>query len=91
MTGTIVILMLFAVGQILFGQFELFQNLVGNIGPLYRTTDILETFVYRQITNTFELGIGSAVDLFKSFFGFLLVITVNAITKRMTRGEHQLF
>lgn len=89
--GTIIILMLFAVGRILNGQFELFQNLVGNIGPLYETTDIIETFVYRQITTTFDIGLGSAMDLFKSFFGFVLIVTVNAITKRATHGEHRLF
>ena len=89
--STIVILMLFAVGQMLFGQFELFQNLVGNIGPLYATTDIIETFIYRQITTTFNIGLGSAMDLFKSTFGFLLILVVNTITKRVSRGEHRLF
>ena len=90
-SSTIVILMLFAVGQMLFGQFELFQNLVGNIGPLYETTDIIETFIYRQITTTFDIGLGSAMDLFKSTFGFLLIVLVNSITKRVSHGEHRLF
>lgn len=90
-SSTIIVLMLFAVGQMLFGQFELFQNLVGNIGPLYATTDIIETFVYRQITTTFDIGLGSAMDLFKSTFGFILILVVNTITKRVSRGEHRLF
>ncbi|MFP4376925.1 MAG: ABC transporter permease [Spirochaetales bacterium] len=90
-SSTIVILMLFAVGQMLFGQFELFQNLVGNIGPLYETTDIIETFIYRQITTSFDIGLGSAMDLFKSTFGFLLIVVVNGITKRVSHGEHRLF
>jgi len=90
-SSTIVILMLFAVGRMLFGQFELFQNLVGNIGPLYETTDIIETFIYRQITTSFDIGLGSAMDLFKSTFGFLLIVVVNSITKRVSHGEHRLF
>jgi putative aldouronate transport system permease protein len=90
-TGTIVILVLFSVGRIMQGQFELFQNLVGGIGPLYETTDIIETFVYRQITTTFDLGLGSAMGLFKSSVGFLLIVTINWITKRATHGEHSLF
>jgi putative aldouronate transport system permease protein len=89
--ATIIVLMLFAVGRMLNGQFELFQNLVGNIGPLYATTDIIETFVYRQITTTFDIGLGSAMDLFKSLAGFILIVTVNEITKRASNGEHRLF
>jgi putative aldouronate transport system permease protein len=89
--GTIVILLLFSVGRIMRGQFELFQNLVGGIGPLYSTTDIIETFVYRQITTTFDLGLGSAMGLFKAIVGFVLIVTINTITKRVTRGEHSLF
>lgn len=42
---TVIILFLFAIGGILKGNFGLFYNLVGNNSMLFKTTDIIETYV----------------------------------------------
>lgn len=87
---TIVILILFALGGILKGNFGLFYNLVGSNSVLFNTTDIIETYVYRAMMNNFNFSQGSAVGLFQSVVGFALVMTVNAIVKKI-EPDYSLF
>lgn len=81
--GTVIILFLFAIGGIVKGDFGLFYNLVGTNSVLYSTTDIIETYVYRCMMNTFNFSQGSAVGLFQSVFGFVLVMVANGIVKKL--------
>ena len=87
---TFIILLLFSLGSIMKGQFDLFYQLVGNNGLLYNTTDILDTYVYRSLKVTFDIGMASAAGLYQSLFGFILVMTVNTIIRK-TNEEYALF
>lgn len=87
---TFVLLLLFALGGIIRGNFGLFYNLVGLNSMLYRTTDIIETFVYRSMMNSFNFSQSSAVGLFQSVVGFAIVVIVNAIVKKI-EPENSLF
>ena len=78
---TFVILLLFALGGILKGNFDLFYNLVGSNTRLYPTTDIIETFVFRSMIVSFNFSSAAAVGFYQSIFGFLLVMTVNDCQK----------
>ena len=78
---TFILLVMFNLGSILKGQFQLFYQLVGNNGLLYNTTDIIDTYVYRSLTVNFDIGMGSAAGVFQSVFGCILVLTVNALVK----------
>ncbi|GHU78229.1 sugar ABC transporter permease [Spirochaetia bacterium] len=80
---TFTILLLFAVGGIIRGNFGLFYNLVGNNSTLFSTTDIIETYVYRSMMNNFNFSQGSAVGLFQSVVGFGIVMGCNAIVKKI--------
>ena len=80
---TFVILLLFALGGILKGNFDLFYNLVGSNTRLYPTTDIIETFVFRSMLVSFNFSSAAAVGFYQSIFGFLLVMTVNWIVRKI--------
>lgn len=80
---TIVILLLFALGGIVKGNFGLFYNIIGTNSLLYRTTDIIETFVYRATMTDFNFATASAVGLYQSLVGFVIVMTVNFIVKKI--------
>ena len=80
---SVVILFLFAIGGILKGNFGLFYNLVGNNSMLFNTTDIIETYVYRSMMNSFNFSQSSAVGLFQSVVGFFIVIGANAFVKKL--------
>ena len=87
---TIVILLLFALGGIVKGDFGLFWNLVGRNPILYNQIDIIEMYVYRATVSDFNFSTASAVGLYQSLIGFVLVITVNAIVKKL-EPDYSLF
>lgn len=87
---TIVILLLFALGGIVKGNFGLFYNIVGTNPILYGTTDIIETYVYRSTMAEFNFSTASAVGLYQSVIGFIIVMTVNFIVKKI-EPDYSLF
>ncbi|MNB81311.1 putative multiple-sugar transport system permease YteP [compost metagenome] len=87
---TVIVLILFALGGIMRGQFDLFWNVVGQNGLLLNATDIIDTYVYRSLTVNFSIGLGSAAGLYQSLFGLVLILTVNAIIKKVD-NENSLF
>lgn len=87
---TIVILLLFALGGIVKGNFGLFYNIIGTNSLLYSTTDIIETFVYRATMSDFNFSTASAVGLYQSIIGFVIVMTVNFIVKKI-EPDYSLF
>ena len=87
---TIIILLLFSVGSILRGQFELFYQMVGHNGLLYDATDIIDTYVYRALTVTAQLQLGTAAGLYQSLFGLSVILIVNLIIRRID-AEYALF
>ena len=87
---TFVILLLFSLGSILRGQFDLFYQLVGRNGMLYSATDIIDTYVYRSLMQNFDIGLGTAAGLYQSLFGMITVLTVNFIVKKIN-PEYALF
>lgn len=78
---TFILLIMFNLGSILKGQFQLFYQLVGNNGLLFNVTDIIDTYVYRSLTVNFDIGMGSAAGVFQSVFGCILVLAVNKLVK----------
>lgn len=87
---TVVILLLFALGGIVKGNFGLFYNIIGNNVLLHPTTDIIETFVYRATVVDFNFSTASAVGLYQSIIGFVMVVTVNWIVKKI-EPDYSLF
>ena len=87
---TIIILLLFALGGIVRGNFGLFYNVVGANPMLYSTTDIIETYVYRATVVDFNFSRASAVGLYQSIIGFVIVMTVNFIVKKI-EPDYSLF
>ncbi len=88
---TFIILLLYSLGGIMKGQFELFYQMVGNNGVLYNVTDIIDTYVYRiTMTQPLSIGLGTAAGLYQSIFGFVIVVVTNWLIKRKNQ-QYALF
>jgi putative aldouronate transport system permease protein len=87
---TFILLIIFSIGGILKGQFDLFYQIIGSNGTLYDATDIIDTYVFRSLTVNFDIGMGTAAGLYQSFFGFLLVMIVNHTVRKFNK-EYALF
>jgi len=82
--------LLFAMGGIVKGNFGLFYNIIGRNSVLYSTTDIIETYVYRATMNDFNFSTASAVGLYQSVLGFVIVMVCNKVIK-LIEPEYSLF
>lgn len=87
---TVVMLVLLSLGGILKGSFDLFYQIIGNNGLLLNATDIIDTYVYRSLAVNFNMGLGSAAGMYQSVFGFVLILAVNSVVKKLS-PENALF
>lgn len=80
---TIVILFLMGLGGIMHGQFDLFYQLVGRSSLVRSSTEIIDTYVFRAVTEAFDVSRGTAIGLYQSAVGLLLVIGSNLLVRRV--------
>lgn len=85
--GTTVMLLIMAVGGIFYGDFGMIYALVGDNPMLRDTTDVIDTFVYRALRLNNDVGMSSAVGLFQSVVGFIMVLATNAVTRRIDKDS----
>ena len=79
---TTCILLLLSLGGILKGNMDMFYQLVGNNPNLYKATDVIDTYVFRSMTQLKDYTVTTAAGMYQQVIGFALVITVNFIIKR---------
>lgn len=87
---TAIILVLLALGNVIRGDFNMFYNLTGNSPLLYAKTDIIETYVYRALANSGDIGMAAAAGFYQSVLGFIIIMTVNTIIRKIN-PEYALF
>ncbi len=77
----IIILFLLGLGGIFRADFGLFFQIPRDVGVLYPATDVIDTYVFRALIALGDIPIGTAVGLFQSLVGFVLILIVNYLVK----------
>lgn len=77
----ITILLILSIGGVMRADFGLFFHVTRDIGLLYPTTDVIDTYVYRMLRTT-DVGMSAAVGLYQSVIGFFLVVLTNYIVNK---------
>lgn len=88
--STICIMLILAVGQIMTnGSFDQIFNLYSS--PVYSVGDTLDTYIFREsfVTGGLNYGFSTAIGLFKSIIGVVLITISNKIVTKS--GESGLF
>lgn len=80
----IIIMGLLEVGKIFRADFGLFYNVTRDVGALYPTTDVIDTYVFRALMNQGNIGMSSAVGLIQSVICFVTLMITNFIVKKMS-------
>jgi len=90
MMPTVMILFLLSIGGIFKGNFDMFYNLIGNNGALYKWTDVIDTFTFRALITNNDFGMSSAVGLYQSVLCFATVLLANRLVK-LYNEDYSLF
>lgn len=90
MMPTVIILLLLAVGGIFRGNFDMFYNLVGSNGLLYKSTDVIDTFTFRALISNNDFGMSAAAGLYQSVLCFITIILVNRMVSKYSK-DYSLF
>jgi putative aldouronate transport system permease protein len=75
---------LLAIGNIFRADFGLFFQVTQNTPALYETTDVLDTFVYRSLLTTGDVGMASAAGFLQSIVGLATVLCANWMVRRLS-------
>lgn len=81
MTPVITIMFIFAVGKLVNDDFDQVFNMYNP--AVYSVGDVLSTYTYRRGLLELDYGFATAVGLFKNLIAFVLIITTNAIARRL--------
>lgn len=81
--STMVTLILLALGRVFRGNLNMFYNLVGTNGLLYNYTDVIETFTFRTLLFSNDIGMSSAVGFYQSVLCFIFIMLANTVVKKI--------
>jgi putative aldouronate transport system permease protein len=84
---TIITLLILQLGQIFRSDFGLFYQVPMNQGALFEVTDTIDTFVYRALLKTPNIGMSSAAGFIQSVVGFLFILTANGIIRKLSPSD----
>jgi len=84
---TVIILTIMAIGRVMNADFGLFFNVTGDMPTLYSTTDVIDTYIFRALRKTGDIGISAATGFFQSITSFLLVLSSNIIANKIEKGS----
>lgn len=90
MIPTIMILLLLAIGNIFRGNFDLFYQIVGNNGLLFDATDVIDTYVFRSLIYSQDIGMSAAAGLYQSVLCFAIILFSNFVVKKV-QPDYSLF
>ncbi|CAI6072214.1 ABC transporter permease [Cohnella rhizoplanae] len=83
----IIIMTLLAVGRIFYADFGLFYQVPRDSGTLYSVTNVIDTYVYRGLKTTGEIGMSTAAGLYQSVVGFVLVMVSNYVVRKVDKDS----
>jgi putative aldouronate transport system permease protein len=84
--STAVVLVLMNIGRIFYGDFGMIYGIVGNNPVLMDAVTVIDTYVY-QTMRTMGFSYSTAIGLFQSVMGLILVTLANKSAKKMNEGE----
>ena len=77
------ILTIMKIGGIFRADFGLFYQIPRNVGLLYSTTDVIDTYIFRTMREVGDMGMSSAVGLLQSVVGLVMVLLTNAAARKI--------
>ena len=83
---TAVVLTLMSIGRIFYGDFGMIYGIIGNNPVLIDEVTVIDTYVYQSM-RTLGFSYSTAIGLFQSVMGLILVTAANKVSKKINEGE----
>jgi len=83
---TVIVLTLLSVGRIFYGDFGMIYGIVGNNPVLIDEVTVIDTYVYQSM-RTLGFSYSTAIGLFQSVMGLILITLANGVAKKVNDGE----
>ncbi|WP_372633414.1 ABC transporter permease [Cohnella sp.] len=90
MMPVIIIMIILQIGRIFNADFGLFYQVPLNSGPLYPTTNVIDTFVYRSFLLNGNVGMSAAAGFYQAMIGLVIVYLTNYTVRKISK-ENALF
>jgi len=84
---TVITMTLMSVGRIFYSDFGLFYQVPRNSGLLYSTTNTIDTYVYRGLMQSGNVGMSAAAGFYQSIVGFIVVLLANFIVSKVSADD----
>lgn len=81
---TIITLTIISLGRMFRSDFGLFYQVPLDSGALYATTQTIDTYVYRGLANTGNIGMSAAAGFYQSIVGFVVIMLANMLLKKVS-------
>ena len=79
---TMMTLVLLAIGNIFRGDFGLFYQTVKSSALLQPVTDVIDTYVFRLLISSGDIGVSAAAGLYQSVLCFITIMIANGLVKK---------
>jgi putative aldouronate transport system permease protein len=83
----IVVMFLVMIGKVFRSEFGLFYMVPYNSGALYPTTNVIDTHVYRSLKENGDIGMATAIGLYQSVVGLIVVVFSNWLIRKYSDEE----
>ena len=84
---TVITMTIIGLGQIFRSDFGLFYQVPMDNGALYSVTQTIDTYVFRGLTGSSNLGYSAAAGFLQSFIGFIAVVTANFVIRKLSPDD----
>ncbi len=84
---TLIMLFILNLGQIFRSDFGLFYQVPMSQGALFSVTQTIDTYVYRALLKTNDVGMSSAASFIQSVVGFIFIVTANKIVSKVDKSS----
>lgn len=83
---TVIMFTILTLGRVFSADFGLFYYMPKDSSLLYATTDVIDTYVYRALRQSGNVGMSAAIGLMQSVIGFLVLLAANKLAKKIDEG-----
>lgn len=84
---TIITMTIIGLGAVFRSDFGLFYQVPLNNGALFKATQTIDTYIFRGLTTASNLGLSAAAGFLQSFIGFIMVVSTNAVIRKVSAGD----